>query len=118
LHVQPDDRRHRSDDLETLRHAARLDRGGFFGEMSLLTGDSRCATVRTEVDSELLEITVEAFRRFVLANPSAVDQIGEAVAVRRAELSQHAAASAAGVVSEPPEGFLSRVRRFLRLSVA
>jgi CRP-like cAMP-binding protein len=100
------------------QEVARIERGGFFGEMSLLTGDPRTATVRTAVDSELLEITVEAFRRFVLANPSAVDQIGEAVAVRRAELSQHAAASAAGVIAEPPERFLSRVRRFLRLSVA
>jgi small-conductance mechanosensitive channel/CRP-like cAMP-binding protein len=96
---------------------ARIRPGGFFGEMSLLTGEPRTATVRTTVDSELLEITVEAFRRFVLANPSAVDQISEAVAVRRAELSQHAAAGAAGVVVEPPERLLSRVRRFLRLSM-
>ena len=68
--------------------------GGFFGEMSLLTGDPRNATVRTTVDSELLEIAVEPFRRFVLANPTAVEQIGEAVARRQAELQQHRAAAA------------------------
>ena len=79
---------------------ARIERGGFFGEMPLPYRGSRGlrATVRTAVDSELLEITVEENfpPRLQAANPSAVDQIGEAVAARRAELSQHAAASAAG----------------------
>jgi small-conductance mechanosensitive channel/CRP-like cAMP-binding protein len=100
------------------QEVARIERGGFFGEMSLLTGDPRSATVRTAVDSELLEITVEAFRRFVLANPSAVDQIGEAVAVRRAELSQHVAVGVGEASTEPSQRFLFRVRRFLGLSVS
>ena len=56
------------------REVARIGPGGFFGEMSLLTGDQRNATVRTTVDTELIEIAVEPFRRFVLANPAAVDQ--------------------------------------------
>jgi small-conductance mechanosensitive channel/CRP-like cAMP-binding protein len=97
------------------QEVARIHPGGFFGEMSLLTGEPRTATVRTTVDSELDEITVEAFRRFVLANPSAVDQVGEAVAVRRAELDQHATAGVSVVAAEPPQRFLDRVRRFLRL---
>jgi len=97
------------------REVATIKPGGFFGEMSLLTGDPRTATVRTTMDSELLEMTVEAFRRFVLANPAAVEAIGGAVATRRSELAQHAAASSADIAAEPPERFLVRVRRFLRI---
>ena len=43
------------------QEVARIGSGGFFGEMSLLTGEPRNATVQTTVDSELLEITVDVF---------------------------------------------------------
>ena len=68
--------------LEHGQELARIGAGGFFGEMSLLTGAPRNATVRTTVDSELLEITGVAFRQFVLANPAVVEQIGVAHAGR------------------------------------
>jgi CRP-like cAMP-binding protein len=70
--------------------------------------------VKTRVDSELLEITADAFRRLVMANPAAVEQIGAAVAKRRAELSAHAAGTAAAA-PEPPQRLINRIRRFLRL---
>jgi small-conductance mechanosensitive channel/CRP-like cAMP-binding protein len=95
------------------REVARIGPGGFFGEMSLLTGDPRNATVRATVDSDLIEIAVEPFRRFVLANPAAVDHIGEAVARRQAELQEHRAAGPAAREPEMPQRFLARVRRFL-----
>jgi small-conductance mechanosensitive channel/CRP-like cAMP-binding protein len=99
------------------REVARIGPGGFFGETSLLTGDPRNATVKTTVDSELLEIAVESFRRFVLANPTAVEQIGEAVARRQVELLQHRTAiDSSAPAPEPRQRFLDRVRRFLLLS--
>ena len=96
------------------QEVARIGPGGFFGEVSLLTGAARNATVKTIVDSDLLEITGEAFRDFVLANPTAVDQIGVAVVTRQAELDERRVAGTA--VVEPPQRFLNRVRRFLRLA--
>lgn len=95
---------------------ARIGPGGFFGEMSLLTGAPRNATVRMEVDSDLLEITVEAFRRFVLKNPTVVEQVGLAVASRRAELEHRRAAGQTAAPAEAPQSFMERVRRFLGLS--
>jgi small-conductance mechanosensitive channel/CRP-like cAMP-binding protein len=95
---------------------ARHREGGFFGEMSLLTGDPRTATVTAVTDCELIEIGAEAFRRVVLADAAVVERVTAAVATRRAELDQHRAARPTGsAVVEAPATLAARVRRFLRL---
>ena len=94
---------------------ARLGEDAFFGEMSLLTGAPRTATVRTVDDSDLLEITAEAFRTFVLATPAAVEQIGSAVARRTAELEEMRAAGASTATPESTDSLIGRVRKFLRI---
>jgi small-conductance mechanosensitive channel/CRP-like cAMP-binding protein len=95
---------------------ARHGEGGFFGEMSLLTGDPRTATVTAVTDCELIEIGAEAFRRVVLADTAIVDRVSAAVATRRAELDQHRVARPAGSApAETPHTLVDRVRRFLRL---
>jgi small-conductance mechanosensitive channel/CRP-like cAMP-binding protein len=96
---------------------ARLREGAFFGEMSLLTGDARSATVTAETDCELVEVSAEAFRRVVLADTAIVERVAAAVATRRAELEHHRATRAHGATSpETPQTLLARVRQFLRLS--
>jgi CRP-like cAMP-binding protein len=100
----------------TVGELARLREGGFFGEMSLLTGDARSATVTAVTDCELIEISAEAFRGVVLAESAIVERVAAAVATRRAELERHRATRTAGSVTETPQTFVTRVRRFLRLS--
>jgi CRP-like cAMP-binding protein len=97
------------------QEVARIGEGGFFGEMSLLTGAPRNATVTATRDSEIIEITAEAFKRFVLANPAAVESIGAAVTTRRAELEQRRALSGAAAPVEAPHTLVTRIRRFLGL---
>ena len=93
---------------------AQLGPGDFFGEMSLLTGDPRTATVTAVRDSELLEIDANAFRRFVLDNPAVVDHVGAAVKAREAQLQEHrAAGTTPAAPPETPQRFLARIRRFL-----
>jgi small-conductance mechanosensitive channel/CRP-like cAMP-binding protein len=94
------------------REVARIPSGGFFGEMSLLTGAPRTATVRTTVDSEVLEITADEFKNFVLANPAVVELVGAAVANRQAELDQARAQGAQVTTSEAPQRLVDRIRRF------
>ena len=97
------------------KEVARIPAGGFFGEMSLLTGAPRNATVKAVVDSELVEIALDTFKQFVLANPSSVENIGMVVAERRAELEQKRAAGAAPAV-EPAQSLVGRIRRFLGMA--
>ncbi len=96
---------------------AALRAGAFFGEMSLLTGDARSATVSAVTDCELIEVSADAFRRVVLTDAAIVDRVAAAVETRRAELERHRASRATdGAAHETPQTFVTRVRRFLRLS--
>lgn len=54
--------------------------GGFFGEMALLTGESRAATVTTITETEVLEITKEQFEEVFNASPSMARSILETLA--------------------------------------
>jgi CRP-like cAMP-binding protein len=99
------------------QEVARLRPGGFFGEMSLLTGEARTATVTAVTDCDLVEITADAFRQFVLQNPAALEQVGAAVAGRSARLADLRLASGTPVSGpEAPSTFLASVRRFLGVS--
>jgi small-conductance mechanosensitive channel/CRP-like cAMP-binding protein len=93
---------------------ARLHNGAFFGEMSLLTGDRRSATVTAVTDCELLEIGVDAFRRVVLSDAASVERVASAASNRREELERHRVARAPTAAEpETPQTFLERVRRFV-----
>lgn len=99
------------------REVARTDPGGFFGEMSLLTGDPRTATVSATCDSVLLEIPADGFRQIALGQPAVVEAVGVAVVARRAGLDQARAEAALldASLREQSRSLISRVRRFLRL---
>ena len=90
--------------------------GGYFGEMSLLTGDPRTATVSAIDDCLLLEITAGDFRSIALADPEVVERVGLAVAERRLGLEKsRREVTAAAAVGEAPRSFLARIQQFLRL---
>jgi small-conductance mechanosensitive channel len=54
----------------------------FFGEIALMTGDVRNATVRVRTDSEVLEMGREAFTRLFHERPSAAARMSEVIAAR------------------------------------
>ncbi len=64
---------------------ASLGRGHCFGEMSLLTGAHRSATVRTLEDSELLVLAKEEFRDILLADPKVVESLSQILGRRQRE---------------------------------
>jgi small-conductance mechanosensitive channel len=103
--------------LEPERTAvAQIDAGGYFGEMSLLTGAERSASVLAVGDTSVLELDAAVFRALGAADPHAVEQIGLAAVARRAELQQVRDAARHAVVAEAPSTLLGRMKKFLRLS--
>ena len=89
--------------------------GGFFGEMSMLTGDRRTATVKAADDVEVLEVSAMHFRELAAATPSLLDHISTVMTSRRSGLEDARAQAAAAMVPEAKENFLDRMRRFLTL---
>jgi small-conductance mechanosensitive channel len=95
---------------------ARTSAGGYFGEMSLLTGQPRTATVSAITDCVLLEISATDFRRIALAQPAVLEQVTAVVAERQAGLARSRDTMAtAGTTADAPRSFLLKVREFLRL---
>lgn len=94
---------------------ATLERGAYFGEMSLLTGDPRTASVIANGDVRVLEIDAEVFRQLGDISPQTVEQVGIAAAARRAELVAARSNARSSAVAEPPANFLKRMRKFLKL---
>ena len=98
------------------QEVAVIDAGGFFGEMSMLTGDPRTATVRAVGDVRVLEISADQFREVALERPGLVEHISTVVAERRIGL-DHARATAASTatVVTTPRTLLARIQQFLRI---
>ena len=100
----------------TQGEVARLRQGDVFGEMSLLTGEPRTATVTAATDCDLVEIDAEGFRSVVMANPSVLDHVTGVTASRREGLDRHRETHATtSTATETRQTLLNRVRQFLRL---
>jgi small-conductance mechanosensitive channel/CRP-like cAMP-binding protein len=97
------------------REVAVIEKGGYFGEMSLLTGDTRSASVIARGDTSVLELDAEVFRTIGAADPQAVEQIGLAAVARRAQLTEIRDAARTTVVADAPATLLGRMKRFLGL---
>ena len=97
------------------QEVARIQRGGYFGEMSLLTGEPRSATVLAVGDVVVVEIAADLFRRIAAVHPEAIEKIGMAAVVRRAGLEQMRTA-AAGAATVESTTLIARMKRFLRLT--
>ncbi len=97
------------------KEVARLGRGAFFGEMSLLTGDPRTATVLAQGDASLLAVDREAFEQVFAQDPTVAQELAEVIARRRVGL---ASAKAEGVpqaaVEKEAKNLLGRIRSIFR----
>ncbi len=104
-------------DDRTAREIARLGSGKFFGEMGLMTGEQRKATVRAATECELLVVSHEAFQATLASNAGVVEKISELLLQRQAEL-EIAAASRETMV-EPLQDrslrLISQIKGFFKL---
>lgn len=70
------------------QEVARLSRGQYFGEMSLLTGEPRAASVVATTDTLLLELDRPVFAKLFAENNNLAKQLSAVLAHRRSELRQ------------------------------
>ncbi|MBM4021834.1 MAG: mechanosensitive ion channel [Planctomycetes bacterium] len=92
---------------------AELAAGNFFGEMSMMTGAPRVATVTTLEETRLVEIGKEVFRHALENRPELVEHLGRALQRRM----DRRAAAVAGVPPADPEAqdLFTKIREFFSL---
>jgi CRP-like cAMP-binding protein len=98
---------------------ATLHEGGFFGEMGMMTGEPRSATVIALSDVECYRVDKEAFNDILKHRPEIAEDISEQLARRRVELD----AAREGLNEEAMQArlryhqgdLLGRIRRFFTL---
>jgi len=101
-------------------HVATLNAGDYFGEMSLLTGEKRSATVIAKNDCEVLEIGKTAFAEVLQSSETLAQKLSEMLAQRRLETEGVLAANsgphtAAAKKQEYAANFLARLSAFFDL---
>ena len=103
------------------REVARLTAGQFFGEMSLMTGEARTATVVAATDLLCYRIDKPAFQSVLRDAPAILDHIAEVLAQRKSALS--AARDERGDTRRTShettkQDLLGRIRGFFRIPSA
>jgi CRP-like cAMP-binding protein len=91
----------------------------YFGEMSLLTGAPRSATIRAVEETRLVILRKEALRPLLVADPTVLERLSKTLARRQVERDDaihHAAVSEdEGPGADRASQLLSRMRRFFGL---
>jgi len=99
------------------QQVATMAAGGFFGEMSMLTGDPRTATVRAATNVQVLEISANQMRTVAQETPGLLEHVVKVVAERRVGLAEAEASAAASTAGHPGvrQSLLARIQSYLRL---
>ena len=97
---------------ESSRKLTAMDAGAAFGEISLLTGEPRTATVRALTEARLIEIDKETLAPILRENPALVGAIEKTVAERLRGRAEAAQANRAAPAAEEPLDLAARIARF------
>jgi CRP-like cAMP-binding protein len=96
-----------------------LTKGDFFGEMSLMTGAPRMASVIALTDVECYRLDKDAFEEIIQARPSIADEVSHILVERRAQLDSVMqdmdAESLHKVINNQHNEVLATIKRFFGL---
>jgi small-conductance mechanosensitive channel/CRP-like cAMP-binding protein len=102
------------------QHVATLDENSFFGEMALLTGEPRRATVVARTDVDCYRLDKESFEGILKARPELAEEIsgilaGRLASLRQAQDDQFEASQRQHRDDETRLELLSRIQHFFNL---
>jgi small-conductance mechanosensitive channel/CRP-like cAMP-binding protein len=97
-----------------------LDEGAFFGEMSLLTGEPRSATILAREHCGVLQLGKEALASTLEADPRIAEVLSRVLAARRQDttetLEDRRDRAAAEIIERDEHTFLKKIQAFFSLS--
>jgi small-conductance mechanosensitive channel/CRP-like cAMP-binding protein len=95
---------------------ARLGPGNFFGEMGVMTGEPRTATVRAITECTLLALGHEAFHDTLAKVPEVIGKISDLLAIRQAQL-EEAASKRPSIepMDDRSKRLISQIKSFFKL---
>jgi len=87
--------------------------GQFFGEMALISGEARAATVVAKTDVECYRLDRASFQELLLSRPEVAEEITRVIGGRRGDLdSAREAFAGVGPATAADVRLVSRIRRF------
>ena len=96
-----------------------LGKGSFFGEMGLMTGAPRSASVLAKTDVECYRLDKEMFEEILHQRPGIAEEISQVLAVRKAEqislIQGMSAENASRDAAQHPGEILATIKRFFGL---
>ena len=97
-----------------------MGKGNFFGEMGLMTGAPRAASVVAKTDVECYRVDKEMFEELLQARPGIAEEMSNVLATRKAELDSVLqdidAKNGQKEISQQPSEILATIKRFFGLS--
>jgi small-conductance mechanosensitive channel len=99
-------------------HIRDLKPPAFFGEIALMTGEPRSATIRARTDAELLELNRDGFTELFKAHPETAAGMGEIISLRMSETRELLAAAPHEDGTRTPANWLvAKMRAVFNLSL-
>ncbi|MCB1610521.1 MAG: mechanosensitive ion channel [Xanthomonadales bacterium] len=97
-------------------HLATLEAGSVIGEMGMMTGEPRRATITARTDVEALRLGKSGFQKVLLARPEIAHEISKVITSRQSELDvARKSANAAASKESQQEAIGARIRAFFGL---
>jgi CRP-like cAMP-binding protein len=108
-----------SDGAVPASEVTRLKKGQFFGEMALITGERRRASVRAVTECELIVIGHDAFQEILSGSPHLAEELSRVLAERQTMLDELAETLSqderASVVKATSSQLLDRIKSFFSI---
>jgi CRP-like cAMP-binding protein len=97
-------------------HVATLLAGNVFGEMGLMTGEPRRATIVARTDVQCYRLDKAGFEKVLRSRPDIAEEMSRTLAARQTELTERRdTAGTAGRRASPGEDILAKIRSFFGL---